>query len=77
MKGRRQAAVPIGILQLRTTAASRSGLGAGDVFGLDRVVNATQPPRRDQAGSMRWLCVPFTGAYGMRSPAATPGVMGE
>jgi hypothetical protein len=44
MKGRRQAAVPIGILQLRTTAASRSGLGAGDVFGLDRVVNATQPP---------------------------------
>jgi hypothetical protein len=27
--------------------------------------------------SVRWLCVPSTGAYGMRSSAAAPGVVGE
>jgi hypothetical protein len=27
--------------------------------------------------SVRWLCVPSTGAYGMGSSAATPGVMDE
>jgi hypothetical protein len=77
MKGRRQAAVPIGILQLRTTAASNCATDRlpGECLSQSGSDALRLPPGPGRVDAL--VMRAFYRRLWMRSPAATPGVMGE